>query len=123
MDNSKILIVEDEGIQAMNTKLTLLKLGFEVLPIAISGKSAIELALKHKPDLILMDIRLRGKMDGIEAAGVIMEKSPTPIIFISAYIDQQTTKRVQKAAPAAFLEKPVDEKTLNIQIKKALLNS
>ena len=122
MTNSRILIVEDEGIQAMNTKLTLLKMGYEVLPIAISGKSAVELALKHKPDLILMDIRLRGRMDGIEAASIIKKKFATPIIFISAYVDEQTTLRYQKAEPVAFLEKPVDEKTLGISIKEALMN-
>jgi len=120
MNNSRVLIVEDEGIQAMNTKLALLKMGYEVLPIAISGKSAVELASKHRPDIILMDIRLRGGMDGIEAAGIIREEAPAPIIFISAYIDEMTTKRVAAVSPAAFLEKPVDEQTLGRKISEAL---
>jgi len=116
MRNKKILIVEDEGIQAMNTKLTLLRLGYEVLPIAISGQSAVKLARKHHPDLILMDVRLRGRMDGIEAADIIRKEVPAPIIFISAYADEQTIQRAQKTEPAAFLEKPVDEGTLSSKI-------
>jgi len=120
MQNTRILIVEDEGIQAMNTKLTLLRMGYEVLPIAISGKSAVELAEKHRPDLILMDIRLRGKMDGVEAAGIIRKNLTVPIIFISAYVDEQTTERYRKTQPVAFLEKPVDEKALGTKINEAL---
>lgn len=120
MQNRRILIVEDEGIQAMNTKLMLLRMGYEVLPIAISGKSAVDLASKHHPDVILMDIRLRGRMDGIEAAGIIKKKAPVPIIFISAYVDEQTTKRVEMVDAAAFLEKPVEEKKLGKKIEEAL---
>lgn len=120
MGPKKILIVEDEGIQAMNTKLTLLKLGYEVLPIAISGKSAIKLASTHKPDLILMDIRLRGTMDGIEATTVIKENGELPVIFISAYADDLTMERAKKTSPTAFLEKPVNETLLNKTIKLAL---
>jgi len=120
MNNNRILIVEDEGIQAMNTKLTLLRMGFEVLPIAMSGKSAVELAKRHKPDLILMDIRLRGAMDGIEAAGIINESLHTPVIFVSAYADEQTMQRAQNTNPAAFLEKPVEEQLLGQKIREAL---
>jgi len=123
MNKKSILIVEDEGIQAMNTKLTLLRMGYEVLPIAISGKSAVELARRHNPDLILMDIRLRGNMDGIEAARIINEKTHTPVIFISAYADEQTMQRAQKTSPVAFLEKPVEEKLLGLKIREALVTS
>lgn len=123
MENNTILIVEDEGIQAMNTKLTLLRMGFEVLPIAMSGNSAVELAQKHKPDLILMDIRLRGRMDGIEAASIIKKSSPVPVIFVSAYADEQTMQRAHQTAPAAFLEKPVEEKLLGLKIRDALNSS
>ena len=62
---AKVLVVEDEGIVAMNTKLSLITMGYEVLPIAISGKSALEIARDMKPDVVLMDIQLRGGMDGV----------------------------------------------------------
>ena len=120
MDRKRILIVEDEGVQAMNTKLTLLRMGYEVLPIAISAKSAVDLARKHEPDLILMDIRLRGKMDGIEAARMIKKDISVPVIFITAYADENTIMRAQGTGPAAFLEKPVDESVLGMRIKEAL---
>ena len=120
MNKNKILIVEDEGIQAMNTKLTLLRMGFEVLPIAMSGKSAVELAKRYKPDLVLMDIRLRGSMDGIEAARIIIDNSHTPVIFVSAYADEQTMQRAQSTSFVAFLEKPVEEALLGLKIREAL---
>lgn len=121
MVTKKILIVEDEGIQAMNTKLALIRMGYEVLPIAISGKSAVDLALRFKPDLILMDIRLRGRMDGIEAAGLIRQKAATPIIFVSAYADENTMQRAQQTHPAAVIEKPIEPRCLGVKIQEALL--
>ena len=120
MKLNKILIVEDEGIQAMNTKLMLLRLGYEVLPIALSGKSAVDLALEHSPDLIMMDIRLRGSMDGIEAAGIIKKKMTAPVIFVSAYADDMTMKRLESADPAGFMEKPVDSAALSSMIAETL---
>lgn len=121
MVNKKILIVEDEGIQAMTTKLTLIRMGYSVLPIAISGKSAVDLAHKYQPDLILMDIRLRGRMDGIEAASIIRKEASTPIIFISAYADETTMQRAEQTHPVAVLEKPIEPQRLGVKIQEALL--
>ncbi len=120
MPKTSILVVEDEGIVAMNTKLALISMGFEVLPIAISGTSAIKIAGELKPDLILMDIRLRGKMDGIETAIKLREKMDIPVIYVTAHTDEQTVKRANNTKPNGLLQKPVDDKTLKNAINKAL---
>lgn len=120
MPKTSILVVEDEGIVAMNTKLSLISMGFEVLPIAISGTSAIKIAGKLKPDLILMDIRLRGKMDGIETTIKLREKMDIPVIYVTAHTDEQTVERANNTKPNGLLHKPVDDKTLKTAINKAL---
>ena len=120
MPKTSILVVEDEGIVAMNTKLALISMGFEVLPIAISGTSAIKIAVRLKPNLILMDIRLRGKMDGIETTIKLREKMDIPVIYVTAHTDEQTVKRANNTNPNGLLQKPVDDKTLKKAINKAL---
>ncbi len=104
----------------MNTKLALISMGFEVLPIAISGTSAIKIASRLKPDLILMDIRLRGKMDGIETTIKLREKMDIPVIYVTAHTDEQTVERANNTNPSGLLQKPVDDKTLKKAINKAL---
>jgi CheY-like chemotaxis protein len=120
MSKAKVLVVEDEGIVAMNTKLSLIGMGYEVLPIAISGSSAIKIALAEKPDVVLMDIRLRGKADGIETTKSLKEKMDVPIIYVTAHTDENTVARANETNPSALLQKPVDDKTLEKAIKKAL---
>ncbi len=120
MPKIRILVVEDEGIVAMNTKLSLIGMGFDVLPIAISGTSALKIASGHKPDIVLMDIRLRGKMDGIETVERLKEKVDIPVIYITAHTDEQTVERANNTNPSCLLQKPVDDKTLRKAINKAL---
>lgn len=109
MNRKKILIVEDEGIVAVQTKLTLMSLGYEVLPIAISASSAIDLASQHSPDLVLMDIKLRGKLDGIDAASTIVGQMKIPVIFVTAHSDEGTLTRARATNPLGILNKPVEE--------------
>jgi len=109
MNRKKILIVEDEGIVAIQTKLTLISLGYDVLPIAISGSSAIDLAGQHSPDLVLMDIKLRGKLDGIDAATSIIGRMSIPVIYVTAHSDEHTLARARATNPAGILNKPVEE--------------
>ena len=105
----RVLVVEDEGVVAMNTKLSLISMGYDVLPIAISGTSALTIATEHSPDVVLMDIRLRGKIDGIETTLKLREQNITaPVIYVTAHTDDTTTSRAKETAPSAFLEKPVD---------------
>ncbi len=120
MPKTSILVVEDEGIVAMNTKLALISMGFEVLPIAISGTSALKIAVRLKPDLILMDIRLRGKMDGIETTIKLRESMDIPVIYVTAHTDDLTVERANNTNPNGLLQKPVDDKTLKKAINKAL---
>ena len=115
-----ILIVEDEGILALGLKKRLEKLGYVVPTIASSGDEAIELAANTKPDLILMDIVLKGGMDGIEAAERISASLRVPIIYLTAYSDEETVKRAKVTEPFGYIVKPYDNKELQIAVEMAL---
>ncbi len=120
MPKACIMVVEDEGIVAMNTKLTLIGMGYDVLPIAISGYSALKIAASHNPDVVLMDIRLRGKLDGIETTKLLKEKMDVPVIYITAHTDEKTVERANHTKPSCVLQKPVDNKMLKKAIRRAL---
>jgi CheY-like chemotaxis protein len=117
----KVLIVEDEAITAMAIKRNLEELGYSVPAIADTGEEAISLADKIKPNLILMDIVLKGKMDGTEAAERISNSHQIPIIFLTAYNDMDTINRAKTSAPYAYLSKPIDERHLDITVDFVLL--
>lgn len=112
MSNSKILIVEDEIIAGMALRTKLDDSGYEVCPIASTGDEAIRIADEEKPDLMLMDISIRGEMGGIEAAGVIRKRHNIPVIFVTGYPDQVTRNRARDVDPAAYLVKPLDYEEL-----------
>lgn len=116
----KILIVEDEGIVAVGLKAALMGFGFIVLPIAISGESAIRIASEHHPDIVLMDITLRGKVNGIEAAMAIMAEHQTPHIYCTAHSDEATLEAARKTSPSAILLKPISEHSIRSAIYEAL---
>src|SRR3954452_25052783 len=113
MPDARILIVEDETIVAMDLAATLRRLQYTVAGMVGSGAAAIEAAAFHKPDLILMDIRLKGPMDGIEAAAVIQKQLGTPIVFLTAHGDADTVQRAKAASPYGYLVKPFDEHVLH----------
>ena len=92
MANERIMIVEDESIVAMGIKHKLEDLGYQIVGIEATGEGAVDTALKTEPDLILMDIVLKGDMDGIEAAQMIHGYIDTPIIYITAYSDEEVLK-------------------------------
>jgi signal transduction histidine kinase len=120
MLKSKILIVEDESIIALDIKTSLLDAGYNVVAIAVSGEDAIALVPEHEPDLILMDIRLRGKMDGIESAAEIVKSSNAPIIFLTAHADKDTLDRAKLTGPFGYLIKPFEDHNLITTIEIAL---
>jgi DNA-binding NarL/FixJ family response regulator len=120
MENPKILIVEDDNLILTIEKSRLAKLGYEVCGSAGTGADAIDLVAKLKPDIILMDITLKGGMDGIETASSIKKKFNTPIIFVSSHTDATTISRVKKAHPDGFIKKPFDDDYLRIAIELAL---
>jgi DNA-binding NarL/FixJ family response regulator len=120
MPGQKILIVEDEGILALNLKITLTELGYEVLDISPTGEQAIELAYDLSPDLVIMDIKLAGSLDGIEAAAIIRRNTQVPIMFLSAHSDTATYNKAMSLNPAGFLKKPVEEYCWGYLIEEAL---
>lgn len=114
--NKRIMIVEDENIIALDLKLRLSNLGYNVAAVVHTGEDAIKNAAILNPDLILMDVVLRGDMDGVQAAEKIKSIKDTPIIFITAYSDENTLQRAQRLSPFGYLIKPFNERELNYKI-------
>lgn len=104
----KILIAEDEAIIAQCLKMELELHGYKVCKFVTEGEEAIETAKEEKPDIILMDIHLSGKIDGIEAARQIIAIKDIPIIFMTGFTDTNIHKRAQEINPVAYLEKPIE---------------
>jgi putative two-component system response regulator len=120
MPKAKILVVEDERIVALDINNTLNKLGYDVPALVASGDEAIQAVKRTKPDLVLMDIVLEGDIDGIEAAEVIRHRYGTPIVFLTAYADEETLRRVKHIEPFGYILKPFQEKELFSTIEIAL---
>lgn len=119
MPKHSILIVEDNAITALDIKDQLELLGYEVSGIALSGESALEMVDEHHPDLILMDIKLK-EMDGIETAEKIKKKLNVPIIFITAYPEDNIEKKAEMIGDG-YLKKPLDENRLKKALEIAFL--
>lgn len=107
-----ILIVEDEVITAMILKINLEKAGYHVARSVVSGEDAVLAVQELNMDVVLMDIRLAGSLDGIQAAALIQDIRKTPIIFCSGYDDNATKKRADALNPLGFLTKPLDLATM-----------
>jgi two-component system cell cycle sensor histidine kinase/response regulator CckA len=120
MEKKRIFIVEDENIVSLDMKKRLEKLGYEVPGIASSGEEAVHLVLEMRPDLVLMDIKLAGKMDGVEAAKEILKSLSVPIVYITAYAENTTLKRAKITEPFGYILKPFEERELHINIEIAL---
>ncbi|WP_406657818.1 response regulator [Methanolobus sp. ZRKC2] len=120
MTDEKIMIVEDEKIVAMDIKDSLENFGYNVPCMASTGKDAIELANIHNPDLILMDIVLKGDMDGIQAAEIIHNHCDVPVIYLTAYSDEKTISRAKLTSPFGHILKPFEDRELRTNIEIAL---
>lgn len=120
MARAKILIVEDESLIAEEIRKRLLGLGYDIVGVVTSGLEAVKLASASSPDLILMDVRLRGDMDGIEAAAQIRRQREIPIIFLTAYADDETLERAKRIEPFGYILKPFRDQELVIAIDMAL---
>ncbi|MCF7813747.1 MAG: response regulator [Candidatus Cloacimonetes bacterium] len=112
----KLLIVENEGIIAHYLKLELELEGFDVVGFVASGEEAVKLAAFHLPDIVLMDIKLAGKIDGITAADIISENLQIPIIFMTGYSRFEITQRAKELNPLVFFDKPV-----SVEVIKSLI--
>src|SRR5205814_1505206 len=102
----KILIVEDEGIIAKLLTYQLLELGYRVAGVARDHASAVRLADETKPDMVLMDIRLRGSVDGIETAKILRDRHRLALVYLTAQYDDATIRRALETEPAGYLSKP-----------------
>ncbi len=120
VEKKKILIVDDEYITAMNLMDILNKSGYSVVDTVGSGKDAIERTAELDPDLILLDIVLNDKMDGIECAVKIHEFNKVPIIFITAYSDDEIVSRAKMAEPYGYIIKPFNKSELRTIVTLAL---
>ncbi|MEZ4483046.1 MAG: diguanylate cyclase [Syntrophotaleaceae bacterium] len=116
----KILIVEDEALIALEIQKRLRQLGHEVCGIASCDAAAMTLAAEQRPDLVLMDIRLAGGLDGIEVAAMIRERLEIPTVYLTAHVDEMTLERAKQTDPYGFLAKPFRERDLRIGIEMAL---
>jgi PAS domain S-box-containing protein len=117
---ARILVVEDEGLSALSIKNCLEDMGYSVPCVAATGPEAIAKAADTEPDLVIMDVRLKGAMDGIEAAGLIRKAFRIPIIYLTAFADDDTLERAKATMPYAFVVKPLDERALGAAIKMSL---
>jgi hypothetical protein len=120
MNKTRILVVEDESIVAKDIQKTLEKLGYEVPATASSAASAYEKLEQIEPDLVFLDIKLKGEEDGIHIAGHIKEKYDIPVIFLTSYVDQETLDRAKVTEPYGYIVKPFNESDLKTTVEMAL---
>ena len=123
MAKAQIMVVEDEGLVALEIKEGLEKMGYSVPFVVSNGNDAVSRALTEQPDLVLMDIRIDGPIDGIEAARQIRENFFVPVIFLTAHSDIDTLERAKLAESYGYLLKPFDDRALNAAIEMALYKS
>ncbi|MCF6249353.1 MAG: response regulator [Desulfobacula sp.] len=122
MSKPKILIVEDDGIVAMDIEIRLEKFGYDVCGKKSSGEKAIEAVKELNPDLVLMDIVLKGDMDGINATKIIQSRFGVPVVFITAHADEERFERAKMTTPFGYIIKPIRDKEFKITIEMALYN-
>lgn len=122
MAKAKILVVEDEVIISKDIQQSLKKLGYDVCGVTNTGEKAIELVEELDPDLILMDIVLKGKLSGVEAVEEIKKTRDIPVIFLTAYADENTLERAKLTEPSGYITKPFKENDVKITIEIALHN-
>ena len=123
MEKARIQIVEDEAIIAMEIESQLQGLGYEVTSVVNTGEKAVLKAKEDKPDLILMDIRIKEEMDGIDTAEIIRKQFGIPVIFSTAYLDEQRIERAKITMPFGYVLKPIQERDLKVTIEMALYTS
>ena len=118
---NRILIVEDESIVALDLQNRLELNGFEVIDIVSNGSRAVEKAITEIPDLILMDINLKGSIDGIEAASLIKRQIDCAVVFLTAFADEKTLKKARVSDASGYILKPFREKLRKIVIGYTVL--
>ncbi|HEX6734418.1 MAG TPA: response regulator, partial [Azonexus sp.] len=115
-----LMLVEDERIVAFDLKRQLQGFGYQVGSVLASGQQAIDKVGEEKPDLVLMDIHLEGSIDGIEAAAAIRARHQIPVVFLTAYAEDDTLRRALDSRPFGYLIKPCEGRELHATIQMAL---
>jgi len=123
MSGVSILIVEDDDIIARVEDWRLKNLGYSVCGRATSGAQAMELVVNKKPDIVLMDINIKGDIDGIETARMIKKGFNIPVIYVTSHSDGSTLERAKETKPDGFIIKPFDDNDLRVAIELALKKS
>ena len=116
-----VVIVEDETIIAMDIQQCLLEFGYIVDEVASTTEEAVFYVDKYQPNIVLMDIKLKGSPDGIEVVDIIQQKYKVPVIYLTSFSDEETLKRAQFTKPYGYIVKPIDNNQLNITIMMVLL--
>lgn len=120
MPKYRIMIVEDEVVVSADLRNKLERLGYDVCEIVRYGEKVMDAVLQNDPDLILMDIKLKGEIDGITAAQALMERLKMPVIFLTAFSDSATLNRAKTVEPLGYIKKPVSPEDLRINIEMGL---
>jgi len=120
MNHINVLVVEDESIVSKDIQHSLKKLGYNVVGAAATGEKALELVKSESPDIVLMDIMLKGNMNGIEVSEIVKKEYNIPIIFLTAYADESTLSKAKVTEPYGYIIKPFKEIDLHTSIEMAL---
>jgi CheY-like chemotaxis protein len=120
MSGERILLVEDDDIIAKVTDWRLKNLGYEVCGRAVSASEAMELVVKAMPDLVLMDINIKGDVDGIDTANMIKKGFNIPVVYVTSHSDGPTIERARATKPDGFIVKPFEDNDLRVAIELAL---
>ena len=115
-----VLVVEDESIVSKDIQNTLTKLGYQVIGAASTGEKALSIVQSESPDIVLMDIMLKGDLNGIEVAKIIKAKHNIPVVFLTAYADEATLNKAKLAEPYGYIIKPFKEQDLQATIEMGL---
>jgi len=117
---ANIMVVEDEGVVSIDIRNMLKKAGYSIAAVAFQGNEAVEKAELSAPDLVLMDIGLKGEIDGIEAAKRIRDRFQIPVVFLTGFADEVTMAKAQEVNPSGFIIKPINEEELKKTLEDIL---
>ncbi len=123
MNKPKILIIEDESLVALELQCSIISWGYECPFIAVKGEEAVKWAIQNSPDIILAEIFQKNGQDNISSIAQIKNVRDVPVIFFSAYIDEELMEKALDARPHCFLLKPLDNQELRINVDLALKNT